>query len=434
VSGNGSDPQHIGDLTPDSENARLHSPRNIGMVVDALGQVGAARSIVIDENGVVLAGNGVLEAAALAGIEAVQVVDADGETIVAVRRAGLTPEQKKKLAYFDNRATDLSSFDPEQIVADMEADFDFSDLFRDDELAEIVAGLDAGYDGEAPDAEDPDADDFGEVRPKRGDLWLIESKTLPGKFHRVMCGDSTDADDVALAMGGEKARLMATDPPYGDSWVEKAQDMQTLGYGHSRAGLHGSIENDDLQGDDLDTFLGTFLKVAKEHLRPPAAVYVWHRAKRIQFELALLGAGYFVHQLIVWVKPGFVIGRLHYHARCEWALHGWYTEPGAGKCPFYGDHNQSDVWEVGRENDKIHPTQKPTELFAIPMRNHLLRGEIVYDPFLGSGTTLIAAEQLGRLCYGIEISERYCEVILRRAEAIGLEVRKAAPATVGAGE
>ena len=170
MSGNGSDPQHIGDLTPDNENARLHSPRNIGMVVDALGQVGAARSIVIDENGVVLAGNGVLEAAALAGIEAVQVVDADGETIVAVRRTGLTAEQKKKLAYFDNRATDLSSFDPEQIVADMEADFDFSDLFRDDELAEIVAGLDLPQEWPAYDESIADEVEYHEC-PDCGHKW-----------------------------------------------------------------------------------------------------------------------------------------------------------------------------------------------------------------------------------------------------------------------
>ena len=128
----------IADLIPDPENARKHTPRNIGMIRDALGQVGAARSIVIDENNVVLAGNGVLEAAADAGIEKVQVVDADGETIIAVRRSNLTPEQKKKLALFDNRTAELAMWDAAQIAADMEAGLDLTGMFYDNELAAIL--------------------------------------------------------------------------------------------------------------------------------------------------------------------------------------------------------------------------------------------------------------------------------------------------------
>jgi len=130
----------IADLTPDPENARQHNPRNIGMIRNALGEVGAARSIVIDEDGRILAGNGVIEAAADAGIERVQIVDADGETIIAVRRRGLTPKQKKRLAYFDNRAGDLSGWDPIQIAIDTENGFDFEGLFSDKELAGITGG------------------------------------------------------------------------------------------------------------------------------------------------------------------------------------------------------------------------------------------------------------------------------------------------------
>jgi len=132
------DVNSIADLTPDAENARQHNPRNIGMIRDALGEVGAARSIVIDEDGRILAGNGVVEAAADAGIERVQVVDADGETIIAVRRHGLTPEQKKRLAYFDNRTGDLSDWDPIQIAVDAGDGFDFAGLFSDKELASVI--------------------------------------------------------------------------------------------------------------------------------------------------------------------------------------------------------------------------------------------------------------------------------------------------------
>ena len=135
------DIEHLGDLKPDRANARQHNPRNVGMIVDALQLVGAARSIVIDEDGVVLAGNATIDAAAEAGIERVQVVDADGETIVAVRRTGLTSEQKKQLAYFDNRSAELSDWNLEQIVADLADGVDVGVMFRDDELAELLEGL-----------------------------------------------------------------------------------------------------------------------------------------------------------------------------------------------------------------------------------------------------------------------------------------------------
>ena len=238
-----------------------------------------------------------------------------------------------------------------------------------------------------------------------GDLWLLSK-------HRVLCGDATKAEDVERLMQGKKAVLMATDPPYGDSWVQKAKDMNAHGYVHSRAVLHGTIKSDDLSVTELKTFLDSFLECAKLAGNAPMPIYVWHGAKRMVFEQALLDAGYLVHQPIVWIKKSFVIGRLHYHPRCEWALHGWLTSN--GKCPFYGKRNQSDVWEIDRENDKIHPTQKPVELFIIPILNHTKQGEIVYEPFAGSGTQLIAAEQTGRICYSVEIEPRYVDVILER--------------------
>ena len=126
---------HIGDLKPDPKNARKHNPRNIGMIERALGEVGAARSIVVDEDGNVLAGNGVIEAAANAGIERVRVIDADGNEIIAVRRSGLTPEQKKKLAYYDNRTAEIADWDVEQIMTDVGAGLDLSAMFTDVELA-----------------------------------------------------------------------------------------------------------------------------------------------------------------------------------------------------------------------------------------------------------------------------------------------------------
>lgn len=146
--------ESIGDLLAklDPKNAREHNPRNLGMIVDSLHEVGAARSIVIDENGRVLAGNATVEAAAEAGIERIRIVDADGEEIIAVRRKNLTEEQKKKLAYYDNRTAELADWDPVQILMDMEEGFDFSNLFYENELQEIVQGvgdmIELDFDGE----------------------------------------------------------------------------------------------------------------------------------------------------------------------------------------------------------------------------------------------------------------------------------------------
>jgi len=201
--------------------------------------------------------------------------------------------------------------------------------------------------------------------------------------------------------------------------------MHAHGYGHSRAERHGSIASDDKTSKELKIFLDSFLACAKIAGDPPFPAYVWHGAKRMLFEQSLLDAGYLVHQPVIWVKPSFVIGRLHYHPRCEWALHGWLT--GNGRCSFYGDRNQSDVWEIARENDKLHPTQKPVILFEIPIKNHTLKGEICYEPFAGSGTQVIACEKLDRNCYMMEIDSHYCDVIIERwqqftgKEAVKLE-------------
>lgn len=290
----------------------------------------------------------------------------------------------------------------------MENELDFEELKTVIDLPEInLEKFEEGWirDGGGGTTEDEAPEPSVEAISKLGDLYELEN-------HRLLCQDSTIPQNVERLMNGQKSVLMATDPPYGDSWIQKAKDMQAHGYVHSRAVLHGSIMGDDKSETELKEFLLKFLAAARCAGHPPFPIYVWHRAKRMIFEQALIDAGYLVHQPVIWVKPSFVIGRLHYHPRCEWALHGWLQ--GSGACPFYGERNQSDVWEIARENEKIHPTQKPLELFAIPMRNHTKKEEICYDPFLGSGTTLIAAEQLGRKVFGIEIEPRYVDVTITR--------------------
>ena len=180
--------QTIEDLTPDPRNARRHTPRNIGVIERSLGEVGAARSIVIDEDGVILAGNATTEAAMQAGITRVRVIEADGNELIAVQRRGLTPEQKVKLALADNRAAELAEWEPD-VLAEIAAEMDVSGLFRADELAELamLAEPEAGAGGDEFDT----TPDDGPTRAQLGDLWIIGGK------HRLLVGDCTIAANVA---------------------------------------------------------------------------------------------------------------------------------------------------------------------------------------------------------------------------------------------
>ena len=385
----------LADLTPDPRNARRHNPRNVGMLEKALGEVGAARSIVIDERGVVLAGNATIEAAARAGIEKVQVVDADGETIIAVRRTGLTAKQKTRLALYDNRTAELADWDADVIADLLATEREVLDgLFADDELAELIDDL---GEPEMADAE-PQIDRAAELNKKwkvqAGDLWRVGE-------HRLLCGDSTKREDVARVMGGEKAVLMTTDPPYGVDYGELVRSRK-----NQKAGGWTDIRGDALSDDEMRSMLTCSLDGAGA-----LVAFVWHPpgARRFLFWEALEANGWRVAQEIVWVKNALVFGRADYQWRHEPCLYA--KRDGA---PSQSDRTQTTVWECNKPTDSQHPTQKPVELFTRPIKNHTTSGAIVYDPFLGSGTTMVACENLHRKCRGIEISPDYCAVILER--------------------
>ena len=403
----------ISDLTPDAQNAKAHNPRNVGMIVNALHEVGAARSIVIDEDGNILAGNATIEAAAEAGIENLQIVEADGETIVAVRRTGLTDAQKTRLKYFDNRTAELADWNPDVILADLEAGVDLDDIFTDIELEDF---------GWEPDkAEDPgaDMDKADELQEKwgvkRGDLFVIPSQSVEGKSHRILCGDSTDAEDVAKLMGEERARLFATDPPYGC-------DAGNIGFTAQRDDIE-AITKDDLEGKDMQVFLESVFACWLPFLLDDCAWYLWHPMLTQGYfaaAAAAAAADLIIHRQIIWVKEQFIFGRGDYHWQHELCFYGWRK----GNRPrFLGERNQSSVWRIawGEKRSEVgHPTAKPPELFVIPMRNHLEHGEICAEPFLGSGSQIVAAEQTGRIAFGSEICEKYVAVCLERLQGLGL--------------
>lgn len=234
---------------------------------------------------------------------------------------------------------------------------------------------------------------------KSGDLWILGE-------HRLLCGDSTKAEDVERLMAGAKADMMVTDPPYGveydADWRNQAKRPDGTAYGASAL---GKVSNDD-RADWRDSWALFHGDVA----------YVWHADCRSpEVAESLSACDLVIRNLIVWAKNSMVIGRGDYHHQHEPC---WYVVRKGCPGRRTDDRTQTTLWQIDKpqKSETGHSTQKPVECMARPMRNH--EADLIYDPFLGSGTTLIAAEQLGRKCYGMEISPQYCDVIVKRWETL----------------
>jgi DNA modification methylase len=249
---------------------------------------------------------------------------------------------------------------------------------------------------------------------KKGDLISLGN-------HRLICGDSTLPADIGRLMGNKKAVLMNTDPPYGVNYGdvansrERAADKRKGGSGKVKRDKY--IQNDELDGKKLQEFLEASIRSALPHLIENPAFYLWHPmlTQGTFFEAAAAAAAdILIHRQIIWVKPSLIMGRGDYHWRHELCFYGWIR---GKKCQWLAGRDQDTIWEVGRENDGIHPTQKPVELFLRPIKNHTHVGDIIYEPFAGSGSQFIAAEQSDRRCFGIEIDPIYCDVIIDRWES-----------------
>lgn len=428
--------EHLSDLTPDPRNARAHNPRNVGMIESALNEVGAARSIVIDEDGIVLAGNATIEAAAQAGIERVHVVEADGETIIAVRRSGLTPEQKVKLALFDNRAAELADWDP-AIMAELKEEIDLSHLFSTDELSALLADVGQPEIGGGGDEFDPVLPE-GPTRTAPGDLWSI---TGNGLTHRLIVGDCTDPLVVERLMGEEEISCVFTSPPY---------DQQRTYEGNMAL--------------DWRALVSGALLLATQHCASDAQLFVnlglVHRDGRVvRYWDNLINdmedGGWPLFGWYVWDKlngmPGDWNGRLA--PAHEWVFH-FTSQPRrhselrktvktkhegrkVGRTERYPDGSLKPFnspgliqpYKIPDSVVRLSP-QKPDVLvsdhpapFPVALPETFLQayaGDLWYDPFLGSGTSIIAAERAGRRCVGAEINPRYADLVLARAEAASL--------------
>lgn len=225
---------------------------------------------------------------------------------------------------------------------------------------------------------------------RHGDIWQL------GK-HRVICGDSTKAETYKQLLDDRKANLVVTDPPYNVDVEETA----------------GKILNDNMSDGDFYQFLLSMFTQVENHMEDDASIYVFHAdTEGLNFRKAFKDAGFYLSGCCIWKKNSLVLGRSPYQWQHEPCLYGWKKK---GKHQWFSDRKQTTIWEYDRpKSSKDHPTMKPIQLMAYPIQNSSMRGTIVLDPFLGSGSTLIAADHTGRVCYGIELDEKFVDVIVKR--------------------
>lgn len=397
------------DYTPDPENPNAHTERGMSLIAKSLETVGLGRSIVTDKHGNILAGNGVTEVAVEKGFEDAIEVETDGNTLVVVKRTDLDltddPEHRARLyTYLDNQSAKASiQFVAEKLIAHMQAGVPVNEVFTPEEMEQIIQQ--AAVQQAAPDA-GAQVDRAAELQQKwqvqRGQVWRI------GK-HKLMCGDSTSADDVARLMDGEKVNVMFADPPYGVDYEG----------GHFHSGdVDIKRPREKLSGDNNTDIYYEFLPVVLPYI--DGACYLWF-ADIYGFPVydALRQNNCEIHALIVWNKINATYAAMNaqYKHRHEPCL---YFKPKSKTLRWIGATDESTVWDIKRDaSNEFHPTQKPVELAIKAISNHEIG--IVLDPFCGSGTTLVACEQTGRRGFGMEISPEYCSVILQRLQDMGLK-------------
>lgn len=389
-------------LVPYAKNAKKHDDRQVAAIAGSIREFGFTNPVLIDGQDGIIAGHGRVLGARKAGLSEVP----------CIRLAHLTDAQRRAYILADNRLAETGGgWDASMLAAEVEA-IDWAELesfkLDDMDLGEILAEAERGGEGDAyAEAQVDRAEELNRTwGVKAGDLWLIGS-------HRLVCGDSTKAEDVARLLGEARPVLMVTDPPYGveydPSWRAEVNDD-----GPNSKRAVGKVANDD-RADWSEAW----------RLFTGDVAYVWH-ADRYSPVVAwsLESVGLDVRYLIVWAKQRHTFGRGHYHHQHEPC---WCVVRKGATAHWAGDRTQTTLWQIdnNRNNETGHSTQKPVECMARPMRNH--DAPEVYDPFLGSGTTMVAAQNLGRKCYGLEISPAYCAVILQRmADAFpGIEIRKA---------
>ncbi|SFD42758.1 site-specific DNA-methyltransferase [Roseivivax sediminis] len=373
----------VSELIPYANNARTHSEAQVAQIAGSIREFGFNNPVLVDGECGIIAGHGRVLAALKLGLKAVPVIEL----------THLSEAQKRAYILADNRLAEQAGWDRDLLSLEL-ADLD--ELGIDlGTLGFEGAELDALLGHETADPREEDTPEPPETPVSRpGDLWVLG-------VHRLLCGDATSASDVARLLDGVQPHLMVTDPPYGvnydPAWRNEANASATK--------RTGKVTNDD-RADWREAWA----------LFPGDVAYVWHGALHAgTVAESLVASAFEIRSQIIWAKERHVLSRGHYHWQHEPA---WYAVRGKGH--WSGDRKQSTLWSIpSRDQDAttLHGTQKPVECMRRPMLNNSSPGQGVYEPFSGSGTTLIAAETAGRICYALELDPAYVDVAVRRWEA-----------------
>lgn len=364
---------NISDLRFDDKNFNQHTEYGMSLLEKSLRENGAGRSILIDKDNNIIAGNGIIEAAGNIGLEDLQIVETDGTKIVAVKRTDIALDSKegREMALADNATA----------AADLE--WDKGNI---EEVSEQF-GIDPGdwisdwNKDEETEVEEDEAPEVDESEPAKSEL----GKVYKLGEHRLMCGDSTDEKCILALIGGGNIDMVFTDPPYNVAF-------------NGRSGKFDVIENDDLPEEEFDELIRKTCEVIEKV--NPKDIYIWCNWKFY----GVLQQYIKPKACIVWAKNNFGMGKGYRHQHEFCMFNGEIDETVT---------NETDLWQENKDTNYEHPTQKPVSLCARALRN-TKKAKTVLDLFGGSGSTLIACEQLGRRCYMMELDPKYCDVIRKR--------------------
>jgi DNA modification methylase len=372
-------------LIPYARNARTHSEAQVALIAGSIREYGFTNPVLVDGDNGIIAGHGRVMAARMLGLARVPVIEL----------AHLTETQRRAYILADNKLAEQAGWDKALLALELG---DLQDMAVDlaslgFEVGELEALLRSG-DADPREEDIPEAPVVPVSRP--GDLWLLG-------HHRLICGDATDADTVAKVLGSVRPHLMVTDPPYGvaydPNWRNEA--------GAAKTKRVGKVLNDH-RADWREAWA----------LFPGGVAYVWHGALHATTVAeSLLASGFAIRSQIIWAKERLVLSRGDYHWQHEPA---WYAVREKATGHWSGDRKQTTLWQIpSRDQDAatVHGTQKPVECMRRPMLNNASPGQAVYEPFSGSGTSIIAAETCGRHCHAVELDPAYVDVAVLRWQA-----------------
>lgn len=377
--------KNINDLIEYDSNPREHTPEQVEQVANSIREFGWTMPILIDETNEIIAGHGRLMAGKQLGIKEVPCIIAKG----------WSEEQKKAYCIADNKLTENSTWSKDFLKLNLtnlyDNEFDLKLTgFSDDELSKILPdfNIEEGLTDEDDVPTPPE-----EPISKQGDIWVLG-------VHRLICGDSVVEEDYSKLMKDKKADLLLTDPPYNVDYKGGTKDNL-------------KIANDNMSDIDFLNFLKDCFVNCYTYIKSGASFYVWHSDwYGLIFRQALKESSFEMRQNLIWNKNSLVLGRQDYQWKHEPCLYGWKD---GSSHSWYGDRKQTTIINFDRPTvNKLHPTMKPVGLIEMLIKNSSKEEDIVLDNFLGSGSTLIACQKTKRVCYGIELDPKYCDVIIKR--------------------